>query len=62
VRTFAGVLGPIVIDEKTGANQSAALFKVERKGFTELPACPESSANKTAGAVQPENKGKKATP
>lgn len=42
IRSFNGVLGRIVFDEKYGANTNAALFRVEKKGFKELESCPEA--------------------
>lgn len=41
IRSFNGVMGRIVFDEKTGANQNAAIYRVERKGFKEVEQCPE---------------------
>lgn len=42
IKSFNGVLGRIVFDEKYGANTSAALYRVERKGFKEVETCPEA--------------------
>jgi ABC-type branched-subunit amino acid transport system substrate-binding protein len=42
IKSFNGVLGRIVFDEKYGANTSAALYHVERKGFKETETCPEA--------------------
>jgi ABC-type branched-subunit amino acid transport system substrate-binding protein len=47
VHSFDGVLGPITFDEKTGANQTAALMRVDKKMFKDAPGCAESPA--TAG-------------
>jgi branched-chain amino acid transport system substrate-binding protein len=47
VHSFDGVLGTITFDEKTGANQSAALMKVDKKTFKDAPGCAETPA--TAG-------------
>ena len=42
IRSFNGVLGRIVFDEKYGANANAALYRVEKKGFKEVETCPEA--------------------
>ncbi len=42
IRTFNGVLGKIVFDDKYGVNTNAALFRIEKKGFKEVESCPEA--------------------
>ena len=42
IRSFNGVLGRIVFDERYGANANAAIYRVEKKGFKEVDSCPEA--------------------
>jgi ABC-type branched-subunit amino acid transport system substrate-binding protein len=42
IRSFNGVLGRIVFDDKYGANTNAAIYRVEKKGFKEVESCAES--------------------
>ncbi|MBW8887012.1 MAG: penicillin-binding protein activator [Fibrobacteres bacterium] len=42
IKSFNGVLGRIVFDEKYGANTNAAIYRVEKKGFKEAETCPEA--------------------
>jgi branched-chain amino acid transport system substrate-binding protein len=51
VKRFDGILGPIAFDEKTGANQSANLMRVDKKTFKDAPGCNETQA--TAGKNTP---------
>lgn len=42
IRTFNGVLGRVVFDDRYGANANAAIYRVEKKGFKEVESCPEA--------------------
>lgn len=47
LKSFDGVLGPIAFDEKSGANQRAALMRIDKKSFKDAPSCADSAANST---------------
>lgn len=47
VKRFEGILGPIVFDAHSGANQSANLMRVDKKIFKDAPGCAETQATAT---------------
>jgi len=44
IKTFEGVLGPIVFQNETGANQGAALVRIDKKSFKPVSGCEDAGS------------------
>ncbi len=42
VKSFEGVQGKVLFSDGNGANENTALYRIERRGFTEITGCAES--------------------